>query len=112
MSSRAWNETGRVAPTGSTSLFSMARSSFAWVERESSPISSRKTVPRPAATNKPGVVAVGAGVCAADVAEELVLQQLVGDRRAVDRQKDLRRGRARAHEAPARPAPCRCPTRR
>ncbi len=65
----------------------MARSSLAWIGKGISPISSRKTVPRPAATNKPGVVAVGAGERPPDVAEELVLQQVVRDRRAVDRQE-------------------------
>ena len=44
---------------------------------------------------QPGVVAIGPGEGAADVAEELVLQQVVGDRRAVDRQEHLVRARAR-----------------
>ena len=68
--------------------------------------------PRPAATNRPGVVAVGAGEGAPDVAEELVLQQVVRDRRAVDGQEQAPRGRARARAGPGPPAPCRCPTRR
>ncbi len=62
----------------------MARSSLAWVDLLSSPISSRKTVPRPAATNSPAWSRSAPVKRAADVAEELVLQQVVGDRRAVD----------------------------
>ena len=87
VTTRAWNADGRVAPTGRTSLFSMARSSLAWVDRGSSPISSRKTVPRPGGDEQPGVVAVGPGEGAPDVAEELVLEQVVRDRRAVDGQE-------------------------
>src|SRR5271157_6483802 len=40
--------------------------------------------PPPRGDKQPRVVAVGAGESAADMAEELVLQQVVGDGRAVD----------------------------
>ena len=43
--------------------------------------------PAPRRDEQAGVVAVGAGERAPDVAEELVLQQVVRDRRAVDRQE-------------------------
>ena len=59
-----------------------------------SPTSSRKTVPFGAISSEPGLVAVRAGEAAAHVAEELRLEQRVGQAGAVER--DERRGRARA----------------
>ena len=52
---RTSSGTGRVAPTGHTSRFSMTRSSLTWSSNGSSPISSRNRVPWLAATNSPGL---------------------------------------------------------
>ena len=53
-----------------------------------------------------------AGERALLVAEQLGLEQRVGNRRAVERDERLRRARTQLMDASARPAPCRCRTRR
>ena len=57
----------------------------------SSPISSRKSVPPSAASKRPAVRRGGAGEGALLVAEELALEQALGDRGAVDRDERPRR---------------------
>ena len=53
-----------------------------------------------------------AGERALLVAEQLALDELLGDGRAVDRDEGLLRARRRARGRRGRQAPCRCPTRR
>ena len=52
-----------------------------------------KDRPAPGRDEQAGVVAIGPGERASNVAEELVFEQVVGDGRAVDRQKHLVAGR-------------------
>ena len=74
----------RSAPSGSNSRSCSTRSSFDCSAGLIVPISSRKIVPPSASANLPFLVVVGAGERAADVAEQLRLEQRLGDRRAVD----------------------------
>ena len=83
----------RSPPTRVTSPSCSARSSFGCSASGSSPISSRKSVPPSAASKRPGARAVGAGEGAALDAEELRLEQSLGDRRAVDRDERPRAAR-------------------
>ena len=77
-----------------------------------SPISSRKSVPPSARSNRPRLRAHGAGERALLVAEQLALEQRARERRAVDADERAAR-RARAGGGwRARRAPCRCRSRR
>ena len=62
----------------------MARRSLARVDLAELADLVEENCPPPRGDEQPRVVAVGAGEGAADMAEELVLQQVVGNRRAVD----------------------------
>ena len=73
-----------VSPTRRTSCCCSTRSSFACARGDSSATSSRNSVPPSASSNRPGAVGDRAGEGAARVAEQLRLEQLVGQRRAVD----------------------------
>ena len=86
---RSWG-----SPTRLIFFSSSTRSSLAWIARPASPISSRNSVPPQAASNRPSRVAVGSGEGALAVAEQLALEQALGDGRAVD--GDERTGRAPA----------------
>ena len=77
-----------------------------------SPISSRKSVPRPARSAWPGVARDGAGEGALLVAEELALEQVGGDRGAVHRDERLVGARRARVQQAARQAPCRRRSRR
>ena len=84
------------APTGSTSPFCSARSTLAWVRADMSPISSREDGAAVGGDKLTQLLAHGAGEAALLVAEELGLDQLVGDRRAVDLDEGALAPRARA----------------
>ena len=75
---------------------------------DSSPISSRNSVPPCASSNTPASLGNRAGERAARVSEQLGLDELVGQRRAVERAEGAVAPRAAAMHARARPAPCRC----
>ena len=62
--------------------------------------------------DQPGARPGRAGERAARVPEELVLEQRVGERGAVERDERLVRPRAARRAAPAPPVPCRCRSRR
>ncbi len=95
-------------PTGVTSPSWSTRSSLAWVIRLMSPISSRNSVPPWAALEAcPCGRRTAPGEGALHVAEHLALDQLRGDRRAVQLDEGLARGAARARGWRARSAPCR-----
>ena len=81
---------GCVLPTGRISFDSIARSSFDWRPIGMSPISSRKIVPPRARLKSPSWDVTRAGERAAHVAEELALEQVLGNRSAVDGQEDAR----------------------
>ena len=76
---------GAVPPTRSNCFSSSARRILACSASGRSPISSRNSVPRCASSNLPGLRCDGAGERALLVAEQLGLEQVLGDRRAVDR---------------------------
>ena len=82
------------SPMRRTSPASSARSSFAWSAFDSVPISSRKSVPPVGVLDEPGARAGGAGERALDVAEELGLEQRLGQRRAVEGDERPRGARA------------------
>ena len=90
-------------------MFSIARSSLAWVGRGQLADLVEEDRPPPGRDEQPGVVAIGPGEGAPDVAEELVLQQVVRDRRAVDRQEQPRPasgpGACRARATSSLPVP-------
>ncbi len=74
---------------GAADALELARSSstrriFAWMASGSSPISSRKSVPPWASSNRPSLRWLRAGERALLVAEELGLEQRLGNRGAVD----------------------------
>ena len=101
----------RGAPSRSNSPVSRTRSSLACTSSGSSPISSRKSVP-PSATSKRPRFADGPGEGALLVAEQLALDERRRHGRAVDGdERPLARGGC-ARAARARPAPCRCRSRR
>ena len=102
----------RCEPTGRTSRSSSARSSFTCSASGMSPISSRNSVPPSAAWNRPRRSCDRAGEGALLVAEQLGLEQALGNRAAVHR--DERRVGARGWRGGwrARAAPCRCRSRR
>jgi hypothetical protein len=81
-------------PTGLTFFSCSTRRSLTWSARDSSPISSRNSVPPSASRTRPGFGLDRAGERALGVAEQLALEQVVGDRAAVDR--DERPGGAAA----------------
>ena len=99
-------------PTGSYSPSCSTRSSFTCTDGESSPISSRKSVPRAAFAKRPSRLRDRAGERAALVAEELGLEDRLGDRRAVDARRRARARASCARGCSARAAPCRCRSRR
>ncbi len=82
-STRTSTRTPDVPPTGSTTCSCSTRSTFACVFRLMSPISSRKIVPAVGHLELPAPVADRAGERPLHVAEQLALDQLLGDRRAV-----------------------------
>ncbi len=81
-------------PTRENSPDCRTRSTLAWAERFMSPISSRKIVPPSAISNKPALARRRAGERAALVAEQLGLDQLLGDGGAVHLHEGLGRQRA------------------
>ena len=76
---------GRSPPTREKVPVSRTRRSFTCSSKGISPISSRKSVPPSARSKCPRWTPVGAGEAAALVAEELALDEVGGDRAAVDR---------------------------
>ena len=73
-----------VPPTRRTFLSWRARRSLTWVQGDISPTSSRKRVPPLGQLEHALLVGDGAGEGAADVAEELALEEVLGERGAVD----------------------------
>ena len=71
-------------PTRSNSRSSRKRSSLTWTVGEMSPISSRKSVPPSAISKRPARAVDGAGEGALLVAEQLALEQGLGQRGAGD----------------------------
>ena len=76
---RARTRRWRSAPTAFTSCCCSTRSSLAWTVGGASAISSRRTVPSPASANSPGRSRSRPGERAAQVAEQLALEQRLGD---------------------------------
>ena len=85
-------------PTGLIRCSWSTRSSLACSGSDRSPISSRNSVPWCASSNRPRRVRGGAGEGAAHVAEQLALEQALGDRRDVDRHEAPLGARAAAVE--------------
>ena len=81
-------------PTGRKVRSCSTRSSLTCSCSGSSPISSRKSVPPSALRKQPGAVGDGAGERAAHVAEQLALDQVLGNRAAVDGDEALVAARA------------------
>ena len=104
-------ESSALPPSRSMRLVSIARSIFACSASGISPISSRKMVPRCAISNLPILRCVRAGEGAALVAEQLRLEQVLGNRRAVDRDERAVGARRWRCAARARTTPCRCRSR-
>ncbi len=75
----------RAAPSGRSSRSCSTRRSLACSAGERSPISSRKMVPPSASDEHAGAIGARVGEGAALVAEQLALEQRVGDGGAVDR---------------------------
>jgi hypothetical protein len=96
----------RVSPTRRISRASRARRSFGCSSRGSSPTSSRNTVPPSAASKAPTRSRSAPVNAAADVAEQLALDQVRRDRAAVDDDERLVRARSRAARSRSRRAPC------
>ena len=87
------------------------RSSLTCVAGTISAISSRNSVPRCASSKHAGAAIVRAGERALLVAEDLALEQRLGNRRAVDRRRTGTSRAGSARGSSARRAPCPCPTR-
>ena len=102
----------RSPPTRITFRSSSTRSSLACAGSGSSPTSSRNSVPSPGVFERAAAQAIGAGERAALVAEQLALDELLGQRRAVDGDERRSSRPGPADAARARPAPCRCRSRR
>ena len=102
----------RGLPSRSTCPSCRTRSSFGCSSSGSSPISSRKIVPRCASSKRPIWVRMRAGERAALAAEQLALDQRRRQRGAVDDDERPVAPRAAAGESRARAAPCRCRSRR
>ena len=102
----------RVPPSRSISRSCRARSSLAW--RSSAQLADLVEEERAAVgqLELPELARVRAGEGALLVAEQLGLDQGVGDRGAVDRHEGLGRGAGSAGGWRAPPAPCRCRSRR
>ena len=100
----------RSPPTRTTSRSCRARSSFTCSAGGMSPISSRKSVPPSASSNLPRR-AGDAGRDPALDAEQLALEQRLGQRAAVERDERAARG-PRGGGGAWRSAPCRCRSRR
>ena len=83
-----------LSPTRSNSPSCKTRSSLTWSLGEVLLISSRKMLPVCAASNRPVRLSTAPGERALDVAEQLALQQALGQGAAVD--ADIRAGRPRA----------------
>src|SRR4029450_3960172 len=93
---RAWTGRMRSAPTAFTSSCCRTRRRRAWTDGGASAISSRNTVPRPASTKTP----LRARRRAAEVPEELALEEGLGDRGAVlDQERRRDRGAPLVHGA-------------
>ena len=101
----------RVPPTRSNSRSCSTRRILACMDSGMSPISSRKSVPSLGELEAAGPRPHRAGEGAALVAEQLGLEQPLGDRRAVDRDERpvLARRSAGGSRGPA--PPCRCRSR-
>ena len=110
----SWKSTGcgSSAPSGVTMRSSSTRSSRACSASGMSPISSRNSVPPSACAILPRAPAlVRAGEGAGAVAEQLGLDQRLGQARAVDRDERPVGARAGGVHARARTPPCRCRSR-
>ena len=103
---------GFAPPMRVTTPSCSTRSTFACAARLMSPTSSRKSVPPCACSNLPGAIGDGAGERALHVAEQLALDQLARNRRAVHFDERLRRRASTACGSRARRAPCPCRSRR
>ena len=108
-STRTSTGVGRTPPTRSISRSCRTRSSLAWRSSRREPISSRKTVPPWASSNLPSLRATAPVKAPLLVAEQLRLDEGLGNRRDVD--GDERLGAARTlmvdgprHQLLARPA--------
>ena len=108
---RTSTRNGSFSPTRRISPDSRNRSSLTWMLLSSSPTSSRNSVPPLATSKSPLRLRVGAGEGALAVAEQLALDQVLGQGAAVDR--DERRGRpgGSCRGGCGRSAPCRCRSR-
>ena len=91
---RTSTRTVRCPPTRRNSPVSSTRSSFACSDGPISPISSRKRVPPWASSNWPSFFCMRVGEGAALVAEQLALEQGLGDGGAVERDERLAGARA------------------
>ena len=99
----------RLPPSRVSCRSSSTRSSLAWAARGSSPISSRNRVPRSADSKAPLRVLDRAGERAPLVAEELALDQALGQRGAVERRRRVPEGlgpsRCRSRATSSLPVP-------
>ena len=102
----------RAEPSRSTSPSCSTRSTLACVFGLMSPTSSRKIVPLSACSNLPICFSVAPVNDALLVAEQLGLDQLLGNRRAVDLDEPLACCAGCCGGSRARPAPCRRRSRR
>ena len=102
----------RVPPTGRSSRSWSTRRSLAWKGPEVSLTSSRKSVPPSGRLEEARPVAVGAGEGALHVAEELALEQRVGEGGAVHGDEGLALRAGSRGGWRARSAPCRFRSRR
>ena len=100
------------SPTRSNSRDCSTRSSFACSAGLIVPTSSRNSVPRLRLLEPALAVGDGAGERAAHVAEELGFEQRLGNRAAVDARRTADCAAGSRRESRARPAPCRCRSRR
>ena len=81
----------RLLPTRSKLRSCSTRSSFTCICSDMSPISSRNSVPPSANSKRPTRVGQGAGECPFLVTEQLALEQIRGDRAAIDRHERMAR---------------------
>ena len=109
---RASVRSTRVPPRRWNSRSCSTRRNLACAGGLISPTSSRNSVPPAACSSCPGLLCVRAGERAALVAEQLGFEQLLGQRRAVQRDERAVACAARRDGGSARRLPCRCPIRR
>ena len=102
----------RRPPTRSNCFSCTSRRILPWSGSGMSPISSRKSVPRWASSALPDLAARRPGEGALLVPEELVLEQVVRDGRAVDRDERRPWPAPTAGAVRGSSAPCRCRSRR